>query len=47
MDDVIGSHFIDCAPLFTAYVYVCSASKVFEGRWAMGQGSLEEVGIEI
>jgi hypothetical protein len=34
MDDVISSHFLRYAPLLTAYVYSCSASKVFEGRSA-------------
>lgn len=34
MDDVLGFHFVEFTALFVAYVYVCSAHKVFEGRVA-------------
>jgi hypothetical protein len=33
LDDVLGTHFVEFGPLFTAYVYVCSASKIFERRF--------------
>ena len=32
MDEVNGIHFMSFTALFVAYIYVCSASKVFEGR---------------
>lgn len=32
IDELTGYHFVECAPLFVAYVYVNSASKVFEDR---------------
>lgn len=32
LDEVIGYHFMACTTLFAAYVYVTSASKVFEDR---------------
>jgi hypothetical protein len=34
MDEILGYHFMNCSELYIAYVYVCSASKVFEGRLA-------------
>lgn len=34
-DEVMGYHFLSCTQLFVAYVYVCSAAKVFEGRLAI------------
>ena len=41
MDDIIGPHFLTFVPVFTAYVYVCAASKVFEGRTVSEAGSNE------
>jgi hypothetical protein len=32
VDEVIGYHFMDCTTLFASYIYVTSASKVFEDR---------------
>lgn len=32
VDEVIGYHFMECTTLFAAYIYVTSASKVFEDR---------------
>ena len=42
-DEVMGTHFLQFSPLFVAYVYVCSAQKVFEKRWSDG---LSDIGTE-
>lgn len=35
LDEVLGFHFMNSSRLYIAYVYVCSAAKVFEGRLAV------------
>jgi hypothetical protein len=36
-DEVLAYHFTQCATLFSAYIYVSSAAKVFEGRLQMNE----------
>lgn len=41
MDEVNGYHFVECSALFVCYVYVLSASKIFEDR-LVSKGDLTE-----